>query len=80
MLVTGQFSRCRAEFERQQAFANFTIPEKDEGFDEIKFIWQDEAQSSSEAPNHAYGTLAGVTECTHTHRVARFSVAERFVR
>ncbi|CAE7939977.1 EMB2654, partial [Symbiodinium necroappetens] len=23
-----------------KAFANFTIPEKDEGFDEIKFIWQ----------------------------------------
>eukprot|EP00439_Symbiodinium_sp_Y106_P082149 s312_g21.t1 len=27
------------------AFANFTIPEKDEGFDEIKFIWQEEEQS-----------------------------------
>jgi len=28
-----------------KAFANFTIPEKDEGFDEIKFIWQEEEQS-----------------------------------
>ncbi|CAE6964894.1 unnamed protein product [Symbiodinium natans] len=28
-----------------KAFANFTIPEKDEGFDEIKFVWQEESQS-----------------------------------
>mmetsp|Transcript_43048 Transcript_43048/g.77141 ORF Transcript_43048/g.77141 Transcript_43048/m.77141 type:complete len:822 (-) Transcript_43048:111-2576(-) len=28
-----------------KAFANFTIPEKEEGFDEIKFIWQKEPAS-----------------------------------
>ncbi|CAE7405945.1 Hnrnpu [Symbiodinium pilosum] len=29
-----------------KAFANFTIPEKDEGFDEIKFIWQGAGESA----------------------------------
>ena len=54
-----------------QAFANFTIPEKDEGFDEIKFVWQEESQSSSKASRIKHAPHAcGVAEmCKLRQRV-----------